>query len=772
MKKLLSRAIFVYIVIVSTFVTTFFSNATMANAQLGSKFFEREYPLATGAKLKKENYENGNLKRAINVIAVDMNTATLSADIALGNPFNRLSTLLELAHRETVIGSRYVVGTINASFFLMNGSGMPANLVVKNNEIMRLGNLSATPNDPIHYRYAFGISASGKPMIDSYQENLVFHYGDGSVKINNIDAVRHPNTVILFTPSLGYKVPMIDTNDSTEIVVTNASKDTSSLSFGDRVTGVVSSVTRNNRGTMPEIPKDGFVIAARGKENLEKLKNVKVGDKVSFTLSIDEKWMNSKAMIATGPLLVKGGKVSISMNENSSFASTRHPRSAVGITKDNKLLLVTVDGKQPGYSDGMTIRELANYMVQLGAETAINLDGGGSTAMAARISGHDLPYLVNRPSENRRISNAIQIISTEPPLQITAPALEIENFSSISNWRSGEVNAKASISLGRYEPPAPESNKLVALNYDFITNKKSGTSASYLIAKQPIMLEGKPKKIGMWVFGDGKENWLRGLISDRNGKLHYLNFTGENQLNWYGWKYVTATIPSDIPTPIYLDRVYIAQTKENKKSKGTILIDQLEAIYTNDYQNTNTPAKPTYVPTRFVDVPNNHWAAKEIASLVEQKVINGFPDGTFKPGASITREQVAVMIVRQLKLDTNNRKNPNFRDVQPSDYSYKEIATVAELGLLTGRRAGYFDPKAQLTRAEAAVILQRAYNLKSGENLSFKDVSKAKWDWAYDAILSLAANNISTGYPDKTFKPANPVTRAEFAAFLYRVNQK
>ena len=91
---------------------------------------------------------------------------------------------------------------------------------------------------------------------------------------------------------------------------------------------------------------------------------------------------------------------------------TQHPRTAVGFNQDStKLLLVTVDGRQPGHSIGMSLSELANFMLRLGCFQAINLDGGGSTTMLVGTR------VVNRPSDasgERAVANALLVISTAP----------------------------------------------------------------------------------------------------------------------------------------------------------------------------------------------------------------------------------------------------------------------------------------------------------------------------------------------------------------------
>ena len=97
------------------------------------------------------------------------------------------------------------------------------------------------------------------------------------------------------------------------------------------------------------------------------------------------------------------------------FATSRHPRTAVGIANDGRrLLLAVVDGRQNPYSDGMTLRELATLMLALGARDALNLDGGGSTALVyADPDSARALRVANRPSDptgERAVGNALAIV--------------------------------------------------------------------------------------------------------------------------------------------------------------------------------------------------------------------------------------------------------------------------------------------------------------------------------------------------------------------------
>lgn len=111
-------------------------------------------------------------------------------------------------------------------------------------------------------------------------------------------------------------------------------------------------------------------------------------------------------IVGAGPRLVEGGAVNVGYGENFGHARARHPRTAFATTSRGTMLLVTVDGRQTG-SAGMTLEELAQELVRLGAVEAINLDGGGSTTMVAG------GVVRNRPSDGqeRAVSDALLLFS-------------------------------------------------------------------------------------------------------------------------------------------------------------------------------------------------------------------------------------------------------------------------------------------------------------------------------------------------------------------------
>ena len=119
-------------------------------------------------------------------------------------------------------------------------------------------------------------------------------------------------------------------------------------------------------------------------------------------------WKGVKHIISGGPYLVKNGEIFVDMTAQKLGAiGGRNPRTAIGYTADNNLILVAVDGRE-GSSIGMTLNELARFMQSIGCVGAINLDGGGSTVMY--VNGN----VVNHPQQKGGIplSNALVLSKT------------------------------------------------------------------------------------------------------------------------------------------------------------------------------------------------------------------------------------------------------------------------------------------------------------------------------------------------------------------------
>jgi hypothetical protein len=191
------------------------------------------------------------------------------------------------------------------------------------------------------------------------------------------------------------------------------------LRSSGRAEGVVVDQRIVPEPTAVVVPQGRHLIVAYG-TRLPALAEVTVGTSVGVTTTIAPynspaaNWDGLVGGLAGGQLLVQNGaRRSLeewrTQNFGESHITSRQPRTAIGRAADGRNLLVTIDGRQAGWSVGMTVRELAETMIALGAVDALNLDGGGSTTMT--IEGR----IQNRPSEyGRAVSSALFLYVERP----------------------------------------------------------------------------------------------------------------------------------------------------------------------------------------------------------------------------------------------------------------------------------------------------------------------------------------------------------------------
>ena len=171
------------------------------------------------------------------------------------------------------------------------------------------------------------------------------------------------------------------------------------------------------------------------------------------------------------------------------------------------------------------------------------------------------------------------------------------------------------------------------------------------------------------------------------------------------------------------------------------------------------PAAPVGTPTpgTFNDI-NGHWSQNNIEELVALGVISGYPDGSFKPDGTITRAEFATLLVNAFKMSPQSGKI--FADTT-GHWAKDYIATAAASGLVSGYDTNTFGPDDLITREQIAVMIVKALSLTMiSEETTFSDDSAVS-GWAKDAVATAAANGLMTGYPDNTFQPLGSATRAE-----------
>lgn len=311
--------------------------------------------------------------------------------------------------RETLTAMSQRTGAlaaINADYFPFTGD--PLGLMVRNRELLSL---------PYINRSAFGwgatASQAGVPIA-----RLTFTAEGGPIAIPQFNEACKANSISLNSDRAG-----IATSATAACVHAVFKVVEGKFEVGSKVVGEVLYLMSDS-AAIPIAPGNAFLTATG--TMMPFVASMRPGQRVTFDLKIEGfDWTKVDHVIGGGPMLVKGGTVTVDATEqgfDANFSTRRHPRTAVGRTQEGDMWWVTVDGRQK-LSDGATLEELARVMQRLGCIDAINLDGGGSTAL--NLFGQT----VSRPSDGRErdIANGVVFLGAAPRaeeinLNIPAPA--------------------------------------------------------------------------------------------------------------------------------------------------------------------------------------------------------------------------------------------------------------------------------------------------------------------------------------------------------------
>ncbi|WP_052343719.1 phosphodiester glycosidase family protein [Bacillus massiliigorillae] len=380
----------------------------------GSKSFAAYTAVTPGVDWSSEQTVIDKRNQLVNTLKLNLNNPYTTVDFGVSTPIEKMLPVTSLAKVETR-DKHHVVGAVNASVYNMT-TGNISYLLAKNNKILHLGKEADADTGYMHVPAAIGLTKDKKAIIDRFNVDIAVTHNNQTIKMNHYNVDREDNNSVLYTSKYSYGDTIGKTRTNQfgyEVVIKGLSKILDQeASFGETLTGKVASIRPYGQTTGSTIPKDGFVLSASGTQ-VAALKNMKIGDSVSVTLNIDDKWKDAQFMLASGPLLVQDGKVNITVSGDK--ARERSARTAVAIDiTGKKVFMVTVD--QKGKNKGMTYREFANLLIKKGAYQAINLDGGGSTTMAVRSPWNRYASLVNMPTygNQRYVTAILEAISTAP----------------------------------------------------------------------------------------------------------------------------------------------------------------------------------------------------------------------------------------------------------------------------------------------------------------------------------------------------------------------
>ena len=277
----------------------------------------------------------------------------------------------------TIAKNTNSIVAINGGFFKPQ-TGVPLGTLMINEKIY---------TGPVYDRVALGIFDDGF-QVARVQMNGTLSSGGKKLKIDNINQPRMLSTyAIAYTSEWGQKAP-------------------TSPKYGWQIAVKDNKILSSSFNPLT-IPEGGYVIVAP----LVSLKPFLEEEKVEVDIKTTPEWKGVRHIISGGPYLVRNGDVFVDMTaQKLASIGGKNPRTAVGYTLDNDLIMVTVDGRE-GASVGMTLMQLARFMKEVGCVNAINLDGGGSTVMY--VNGQ----VVNHPAYKGGIALSNALVLSKKTVQ-------------------------------------------------------------------------------------------------------------------------------------------------------------------------------------------------------------------------------------------------------------------------------------------------------------------------------------------------------------------
>jgi exopolysaccharide biosynthesis protein len=369
-------------------------------------------PVHDGVEYAHVDHKIGNDPVKINLLRIDLTKARLDVyhalDAAIGT-----ETTSSMATRHSAVAA------INAGFFRLDKSefaGDPAGLLMIDGRL-----LSESEKDRATLVIANARKVT-RVLLDNYKASIFLVVDEQDIhpplEISGINRERKNGEVVIYDGTFTHR-PTINDGD-VEIWIRRCSRPKLKLRIGGairkcREVKIVSS------GAIFPTDKPDFIVSVeknslaigRWRKWIDSVRDRRKNDVILSTrLRSDAEILptDETVDITNGvSQLIKNGRIDLTWKRekaSQSFAETRHPRTAVAKLNDGKFVMITVDGRQPGVSVGMTLQEVAEYILLLGATDAMNLDGGGSTTMF--LDGK----VVNTPSDKegeRKVSDAILV---------------------------------------------------------------------------------------------------------------------------------------------------------------------------------------------------------------------------------------------------------------------------------------------------------------------------------------------------------------------------
>lgn len=675
----------------------------------------------------------------------------------------------------------HVVGAMNTDFFSMS-SGVPMGIVIEDGvykssgqdenamlitdgEVSIMGHpqvsltlTNQTTGNTVtpHYFNKLRTSTGGMYLINSDFSSTTRSSGDGWFV--RMKLVSEDNT-----PSFPWLTP--DEDDRS---------DSQELTVNSKLELVVTELV-HGEGAL-DVGEDEYVLTAADASGYSFIySSFQVGDRITLeTTCTDENLSQAQWAGGVGDILIKDGAIT----DSSSWTyknDGRQPRSAIGMKDDGSLLVYAVDGRQSGYSIGLSEMDLADELLKQGCVWAVNVDGGGSTAMSVWLPGQSGSSLQSVPSggsprgcatylllvtdetgdeEADRLAFTSEGATVLTGTSITLPSVvALDNGLNLVDADLDELTFTSLEDLGTIEDGI------------YTAGNRAGTD-TIRIRTENRDLEGTGQihvvnsLTSLTVTQKGSSQALTSLTVDPGEQIQLSvsgSYWGRTALR--NWEAVTCTVNGNIGS---VDENGLF-TASSAPTSGSITVSA-------GGKSQTITVSPAYVHN---DVTPDHWAYTAVEYCYAHNIVSGISPTEFGRDNQIRRGDFMLMLYNALGKPATNHK-ADFTDVSESDYYYTALSWAQEAGLATGTGNGAYSPTDPVTREQAFTILRQALPLM-GKNCPDGDLSVLDQfsdrdqiaDYAKVHTATLVSQGLVSGKGDG-IDPQGNLTRAEMAAILYK----
>ncbi|HAN10545.1 MAG TPA: hypothetical protein DCP90_08055 [Clostridiales bacterium] len=359
----------------------------ISNAYALETYYKKEYntKILNGVDYQRDIYLTDKGWLNAHILKVDYNKKYIDiVPVYSKDTYGKRDTLTNLMK-----GGDYIAG-INADFFDMRSNvSYQIGTLVENGKLLSTSNINEGCNN-----YATIFLSKENPFIDFFDVNMKFYAND-----NLIFNIKHLNKITNFD------VPVLI--DNRELMKDTSKIDTQYKGLYKIVIedGIITKFSE--KGEVVDVPENGYILVMKEKTIFSKNSLLAIGQKADFDINTSINVDKVEYSVSGSVKILEDGQV-----VNRGVPNTgRHPRTAIGITKDDKVIMLAIDGRSDE-SVGVTHEELATIMLNYGAYNAMNFDGGGSTTMALKSSEGTLS-VVNKVSDGtqRKIINGLAVVN-------------------------------------------------------------------------------------------------------------------------------------------------------------------------------------------------------------------------------------------------------------------------------------------------------------------------------------------------------------------------